>query len=102
MHHLQYKVVIFVYFWNSKPVIYKSHALKEKDCLGVLYLQCLAGVHFNPLRSSVGFVAPDMEAWNDEPAKQYDSNETGLARVSHVTAVDGQGQCPKCPSSEHL
>ena len=42
-----FKVKVFVYFWNDKPVIYQDKSGKRDD--PVVHLQCLGGVHFNPL-----------------------------------------------------
>ena len=39
-----FKIRIFVYFWPSQPVIYQ---FDHYDC--VIHLQCISGIHFNPL-----------------------------------------------------
>ena len=44
-----YNISINVFFWNKDPVVYK-YQKKDNMVLHDVYLQCLAGIHFNPLR----------------------------------------------------
>ena len=39
-----FKIKIFVYFWPSQPVVYQF-----EDYDTVIHLQCISGIHFNPL-----------------------------------------------------
>lgn len=39
-----YKVRFCVYFWSEKPVVYQF-----RDYEAVIHIQCLGGIHFNPL-----------------------------------------------------
>lgn len=43
-----FKVKIFVYFWSSQPVIYQS-----KPYENTIHIQCISGIHFNPLIQSI-------------------------------------------------
>lgn len=49
-----FKVKIFVYYWSSQPVVYKFD-----DYTHVMHLQCLSGIHFNPLIELMNYVTPD-------------------------------------------
>ena len=49
-----YKVKIYVYYWNSQPVFYQFDDYEQ-----VIMLQCLGGVHFNPLVQLRGFNYPE-------------------------------------------
>ena len=48
-----YEVRIFVYFWGSQPVVYQFD-----DYDDIIMLQCLGGVHFNPLVQLNGYSVP--------------------------------------------
>ena len=50
-----FKVRIFVYFWAKEPVIYQFHEYKE-----VIHLQCVSGIHFNPLIEIANYSPPDI------------------------------------------
>jgi hypothetical protein len=39
-----FKVRIFVYFWSTEPVIYQFDEYEQ-----VIHVQCISGIHFNPL-----------------------------------------------------
>ena len=49
-----YNIKIFVYFWSSQPVIYQFNSF----CNNNIYLQCISGVHFNPLLPLQGYSEP--------------------------------------------
>jgi hypothetical protein len=51
-----FKVRIFVYFWKTEPVVYQS-----EDYPTVIHLQCISGVHFNPLIEVKNYVPPDLQ-----------------------------------------
>ena len=44
-----YKATIFVYFWTKEPVVYYDGRTNRSTNVEV-YLQCLGGIHFNPLK----------------------------------------------------
>ena len=43
-----YSVRIHVYFFQESPVVYQCSSLTTTELLNA-YLQCLGGIHFNPL-----------------------------------------------------
>ena len=49
-----YSVKIFVYIWSSQPVIYQINS----SCNTNIYLQCISGVHFNPLLPLQEYLEP--------------------------------------------
>jgi hypothetical protein len=49
-----YKVRIFVYFWSDQPVIYQFDNYPN-----VIHIQCISGVHFNPLIEMRGYEMPE-------------------------------------------
>ena len=66
-----FKTSIHVYFWPDKPVIYQFEPYDR-----VLQLQCLSGIHFNPLIELISYKSP-----NVNECSMYTS------------------QCPETPSS---
>ena len=48
-----YKVKVFIYFHKDKPVIYQNSI--DSDDEPIIHLQCLGGIHFNPLVEKKNF-----------------------------------------------
>lgn len=46
---------IFVYFWTTDPVIYQYGNFET-----IIHLQCLSGIHFNPLIAVTNYSLPDL------------------------------------------
>ena len=48
---LMFKVRIHVFFWTDEPIIYEVHSDDHDQAFQLVnvYLQCLSGIHFNPL-----------------------------------------------------
>lgn len=91
-----YTVAVLVYFWSDQPVIYRHPSVSEEGCIGVIHLQCLAGVHFNPLRATVEFVAPS-QLWKDPPSQHKERK----VEICHVEEDLFDKNCHKCRDSDH-
>ena len=50
-----YKIKVFVYFWGDNPVIYQY---SDED-YQIVHLQCISGIHFNPLLEVKNYSPPD-------------------------------------------
>jgi hypothetical protein len=50
-----FKIKIFVYFWSTQPVIYQFD-----DYQNTIHLQCIGGIHFNPLLELRNYSPPDL------------------------------------------
>ena len=50
-----YHVKFFVYFWSTEPVIYQFDNYSK-----IIHLQCISGIHFNPLIEVVNYILPDL------------------------------------------
>jgi hypothetical protein len=50
-----FKVKIFVYFWTDIPVIYQYEEYERR-----IHLQCISGIHFNPLVELNSYAPPDI------------------------------------------
>lgn len=76
-----FSVRIVVYFWSEQPVVYQW-----SDYPRVLYLQCVSGIHFNPL----------MELQDFSGAREYDvetPGELSIDRGIQVEAVESEKTC---------
>jgi hypothetical protein len=73
-----FSVQILVYFWSGQPVIYRYAEYED-----VIHLQCLGGVHFNPLRPLKDFKVPDRES-----CTEVNCNSPQLKNVAHCTDDD--------------
>jgi hypothetical protein len=51
-----FEVQIFVYFWATQPVIYQFDNFPT-----IIHLQCISGIHFNPLIEINGYSPPDVD-----------------------------------------
>lgn len=51
-----YKLKIMVYLWSSQPIMYVD-TKSELSTFTIVNLQCLAGIHFNALRSEPNYVS---------------------------------------------
>ena len=49
-------VKVFVYFWSTDPVIYQV-----EDYPQVIHLQCVSGIHFNPLIEVRNYLPPNVQ-----------------------------------------
>ena len=56
----KFNVQVNVYFWSREPVVYCYGPLECSK--SVVNLQCLAGIHFNPLIEVKGYVTPDVRS----------------------------------------
>ena len=54
-----YKVRIFVYFWSIHPIIYQYRNYPH-----TIHLQCISGIHFNPLIEVVNYQLPDLSQYS--------------------------------------
>ena len=50
-----FKVKVYVYFWGDEPIIYQY----DNDLQRVVHLQCISGIHFNPLIEVRNYSPPD-------------------------------------------
>lgn len=66
-----FNVNIHVYFWSQNPVVYSADLDEKCDKRTVVHLQCISGVHFNPLIASHSYndskVAPSCVVSCDLP-----------------------------------
>ena len=91
-----FKAKILVYFWNTEPVVYWDR--RNTVDLHVVHLQCLAGVHFNALRTNDEYVSPvpvyiATQKVRDEVKVVNEYNSVGL--------LDQARQCSECVPSDH-
>jgi hypothetical protein len=81
-----FEVRVFVYFWNDQPIIYQF-----SNYSSIIHLQCISGIHFNPLIKVNGYNPPDTNACtiNTVPDKQETCSQHLPERVH--SAVDEFG-----------
>jgi hypothetical protein len=48
-----FQVRVFVYFWSTEPIVYQFENFKP-----IVHLQCVSGIHFNPLIEVVNYTPP--------------------------------------------
>ena len=91
-----YGLRVMVYFWSARPIIYRSDQLVGQTAIDV-HIQCLAGVHFNPLRKGESYVPP--AAVN---AVGYEARsglkERPMERI--VRLVEDPNMCTRCVPSD--
>jgi len=51
-----FKVKLYVYFWSEQPVVYQYENYPT-----VIHLQCIGGVHFNPLIELNSYCSPELD-----------------------------------------
>ena len=88
-----YKAKILVYFWSAEPVTFIDRLIVEP--LHTIYLQCVGGIHFNPLK---------------EQGYQTEGGSTQIYQVCQVTDCDISPKsdssitaltCETCGTSTH-
>ena len=93
-----YKVVVCVYFWGDNPMVYRHETVDKTSCEGILHLQCLAGIHFNPLRP-----VNEMSSFDDRVWKKQDSQEqpktTAMCKVKDNST---EYECTRCSEAGHV
>jgi hypothetical protein len=92
-----FKIKIHVYFWTNQPVIYQF-----SDYSDSIYLQCISGIHFNPLLEVRNFIPPNpklcsVNLINQIPIKDQcervlnssvDENDLEDDCISDILAID--------------
>jgi hypothetical protein len=102
-----YEVRIFVYFWIEQPVIYQFD-----DYDSVVHLQCVSGIHFNPLSELKNYVATNTNCNVVDVNTSVSKNcrQDGVADVddtseldeelTHLLLIDDVDVCEHKPSSQ--
>ena len=72
-----YNVKVFVYFWGDQPVIYQY----DQSCTNVVHLQCLGGIHFNPLIEVRSYKSPDLHQCSVYSVSKTSPNDNHIPRL---------------------
>ena len=56
-----FSVQVHIYFWPKSPVIYQYDDMKV-DSERVVSIQCISGIHFNPLSPRIRYKPPDVQS----------------------------------------
>ena len=86
-----FKVEIHIYYGNQLPVVFRHKDVQENNHR-ILYIQCLAGIHYNPLLKNSNFKEPVIELNNSEKVV---SRSINVAKVTSYT-------CKSCGPSDHV
>ena len=88
-----YQIKIYVYFWSETPVIYQYSDNDE----AVVHLQCISGVHFNPLCEVKNYKSPDPSVCvvnSVVRVKEVDVTATKSCRLSETdSGIDNLEYC---------
>ena len=83
-----FEVKFFVYFWTPQPIIYQYDNYDP-----IIHLQCLSGIHFNPLIEVVDYILPSI--------KDCDVNTVSHGPVQLLdTGVGDQSDCESSDDDE--
>ena len=78
-----FKVKFYVYFWTPQPIIYQYDNYDP-----IIHLQCLSGIHFNPLIKVVDYILPsikDCDVVRGTPKIQAPKARYGQYSIGFIT-----------------
>lgn len=76
-------VRIFVYFWSAEPVAYQFEEYRL-----VIHIQCLSGVHFNPLIEVVNYSPPNLQVSSINSVQKGDVDVRQTPNIDCVSAAE--------------
>ena len=96
-----FDVDIYVYFWSTDPVVYTSKINGDRRVRPMVHLQCISGIHFNPLiaihtydhsnvspSSIISCDSPDDESSGGVGPSAAEDVHVDCDTVDHVDATD--------------
>ena len=98
-----YCVSFCVYFFSERPIVYRHRELSE-TCNARIYLQCLAGIHFNLLAEMNGFPQPVIAVPEVLEKSENVSETEALAPVlnSQNSPIDDLGYSLERPCGHNI
>lgn len=102
-----HRVQVHVYFWSDSPVVFTAPSSSGKPWEKVIHLQCLAGIHFNPLvelkNREVNIVPNCIITTSTSPTQESGGEEESLHddEDDHVCTTDAKlfEEMPECGHS---
>lgn len=84
-----FKIKICVYFWTAQPVIYQY-----QDYESSIFLQCISGIHFNPLIQTHSYITP--------PVSESSVYTVTIPNVPIVVCSENDVQSYETPLTDNL
>ena len=91
-----FRLSVFVYFWSTQPVVFRDESLKENE-ERVLHIQCVGGIHFNPLKTLKKCAKADVNLLECYTVPVRRTRDTKACSVESIMNL----QCMTCGKSTH-